>query len=114
MIVTPAAWTAEGWWSVAPGARRTIYRSNSDDRIYFRIENSNGTIVPRTYDSTAEFCTSSYAFTSVELERQQPGSRSNFSLNANGRNAQGATCAEAGGQWETFYKMRVHMDFTVN
>lgn len=114
MIVTPAAWTAEGWWSVAPGARRNIYRSNTDDRIYFRIENSRGAIVPRNYDGTAEFCTSNSAFNSVEMEQQRPGNRNNFMVNANSRSVYGATCAEAGGQWETFYKMRVHMNFTVN
>lgn len=114
MVVTPAAWVAEGWWSVAPGAQRNIYRSNTDDRIYFRIENSKGAVVPRSYDSTAEFCTSNYAFTSVELEKKQTGNRNNFQINANRQNVSGATCAEAGGQWETFYKMRVHMNFTVN
>ncbi len=113
-VVTLAAWTAEGWWSVAPGTSRNIYRSNSDEHIYFRFESSSDAIVPSSYESSAEFCTSNYAFYSEEMEQQQPSNRYNFRIRANGQNTNAATCAEAGGQWETFYKMRVHMDFTVN
>lgn len=97
-VVTLAAWTAEGWWSVEPGTRHNIYRSNSDDHIYFRFENSSGAIVPRNYESSAEFCTSNYAFYSEELEQQQSGNRNNFRVRANGQNTNAATCAGAGGQ----------------
>ena len=113
-VVTPAAWIVQGWWSVAPGAQQTLYRSYSDDHIYFRIQDRNGTITPRNYENSAEFCTSSYGFSTIEMDNQTAGNRNNFQISANGSRTNGATCAAAGGEWKTFYKMRAHMDFTVN
>lgn len=113
-LAPPSAWIASGWWRVAPGTSRSIYRSSSDDHIYFRIEDSNGAVVPRNYEDSADFCTSTHAFTSTELEQQSAGNGANFRIKANDGATYGATCAEAGGQWETFYKMRVHTDFTVH
>lgn len=114
-FITPAAWVAQGWWSVAPGARQIIYRSYSDDHIYFRIENRFGDLAPRSHEGSAQFCTSSYAFYSTEMEKQYPGSNNNFAMSINnGARTTGVTCSQVGGEWDTFYKMRAHMDFTVN
>lgn len=115
MVVTPEHWIATGWFKVAPYSSRDIVNTSSS-KMYFRLESNGNTITPRNYEHSANFCIhSTKAFFSkeyVESDRfevqydKQGGTYQNY--------RSGSSCSSANGQWHKFFKMNVHMTFTVN
>jgi hypothetical protein len=109
-------WDAQGWWPVEPYTSEWIYKSSDAGEMYFRIQSNGEALVPNNHSGSASFCVQqSYAFHSKEYD----DGKFDLMYDASGNSyinhvSQQDSCSDSGGEWSTFYKMKIMTTFTVN
>lgn len=118
MVVTPAQWTATGWYSIQPGKRIDIY-SGDQARIYVRLSKGSGIsgtpIVPRNYEKKISYGVHAQRF---EIAEQSIGSGNKIYTLCHGDSLQhrksGPSLAATGASIvDGFHYVTSHTDFTV-